>query len=413
MASIFDNLGQGLQNAGAILSPAVADRQAYERQQVLPNMLRGLQIANAQRAYNADTEFAKSMEGMQPSSFKNSDDVLSALGKVPMNVIAESPQAQATLRLAGQMQQREALAMQRKEALELARTRIDLEQQRLDAVLGKGKQSAFGQELIDSGVKPGSDEWNAAWKKRIARETAPTQTQINLTTGSNPLGQDKDFWYDFYDKTGKLPPMAWGAAGNPTREQFLKGFPVWKKEHGGTASDTAATQATYKANAAALSRVTVDLNSFEPYKKMLDTNADIAIQLGKKISQTNSAWLNKSINWLRQNASSNPDVAEYLAQIRFVQTEAARVINNPRIVGQLTDEGRKEIEQVLNGNAPIAVVDRVLNRLKIDGGNRFSKMREQQTDIINQMKGAQTPATPQPTGAPQPAAKTVDWNTLK
>jgi hypothetical protein len=234
----------------------------------------------------------------------------------------------------------------------------------------------------------------------------------------NPLGQDPDFWYEYYDKTKTLPPMAWGAAGNPTREAFLKGFPEWAKTHGKTGSDVGADIATFKANASALTSLTKDLNTFEPYKKMLDTNADIAIKLGQKIYQTNAALVNKSLNWLRQNASSNPDVAEYLAQMRFVQTEAARVINNPRIVGQLTDEARREMDSVIDGNAPIPVVERVLNRVKQDGTNRFNAMRSQQEEIVNKLKGGQPDVRPaQKSPTPQdielPPAGLEGWHIEK
>jgi hypothetical protein len=230
---------------------------------------------------------------------------------------------------------------------------------------------------------------------------------------SNPLGPDPDFWYDYYDKTKTLPPMAWGQAGNPTREAFLKGFPEWAKNRGKTGSDVGTDIAQFKSNASALTSLTKDLNTFEPYKKMLDTNADIAIQLGKKIYQTNAALANKPLNWLRQNATSNPDVAEYLAQMRFVQTEAARVINNPRIVGQLTDESRREMDHVIDGNAPIEVVERVLNRLKTDGSNRFNAMRSQQEGIVNTLKGGPPSPDYKPPSSPKPPVSFTNAEDIK
>jgi hypothetical protein len=246
-----------------------------------------------------------------------------------------------------------------------------------------GQDTPFLKELRAANIDPMSPEGQRYLKRRLDKETAPTAG----TPTDTPLGSDPDFWYEYYDKTKTLPPIAWGNAGTPTRQAFIDGFPKWKAAHGGAASDTAANQAAFHADAGALNAVTKDLNTFEPYKKMLDVNADIAITLGRKIAQTDARLANRTLNWFRQNASSNPDVAEYLAQMRFVQTEAARVINNPRIVGQLTDESRREMDSVITGDAPVAVVDRVLNRLKTDGSNRFDAMRSQQGEIMAKMKG--------------------------
>jgi hypothetical protein len=246
-----------------------------------------------------------------------------------------------------------------------------------------GQDTPFLKELRAAGIDPSSPEGQRYLKRRLDKETAPTAG----TPTDTPLGSDPDFWYELYDKTGKLPPIAWGTAGNPTRDAFKEGFPKWKKEHGGGASSTAASQAEFHADAGALNAVTKDLNTFEPYKKMLDVNADIAITLGRKIAQTDARLANHTVNWFRQNASSNPDVAEYLAQMHFVTVEGARVINNPRIVGQLTNESKAEMHDVITGDAPIAVVDRVLNRMKADGSNRFDAMRSQQGEIMAKMKG--------------------------
>lgn len=389
MAGFFEALGGGLETAGGVLSPNVYDQNQQARrqrlallasqQQNLPYLLNQYQQLQArQRSAAADQRFQQVISGMSPDALRDP----SALAKlIPPDVLAASPAAQNYVDTVGKYN----------------RTRYE----ERDVPL-KG-------DMIQKQFRNGPSE---PWKD-VGQPTHKFAKQITIqpTAGaSSPLGGDPDFWYEVYDKTGKLPPMAWGAAGNPTREQFLKGFPEWKKKRGGTGTDVVVNQADFRANAGALNAVTKDLNTFEPYKKMLDTNADIAINLGKKISSTDIKLANRPLNWLRQNAMDNPDVAEYLAQMRFVQTEAARVINNPRIVGQLTDESRKEMDAVVSGNAPIDVVERVLNRLKTDGNNRFNAMRSQQSEIIARMKGT----TPASSTDQQPTApKVVNWDDLK
>lgn len=428
MPGFFESLGQGLETAGGILSPDVYGANQQQRSAAIARLQQNRQLSA--RAI---------MEGIQNGSIapEQGQQALSQIGfgGVPVGPSMEAQLNQRALRYFGgggggaapaqgglgapsgltggaatlppdvamspmgrsliQTRAAEALIQQR----ERPRMSINVDNYTPESVARfretgsytdlvpkekPGMDVPFVRELRAAGIDPASPEGQRYIRKHLDRETAPTATQTGAST--TPLGSDPDFWYEYYDKTKTLPPISWGTAGNPTRQAFIEGFPKWKAAHGGTASDTAATQAAFHANAGALNAVTKDLNTFEPYKKMLDTNADIAITLGRKIAQTDARLANRTINWFRQNASSNPDVAEYLAQMRLVQTETSRVVNNPRIVGQLTDEARKEIDAVITGDAPIAVVDRVLNRMKSDGSNRFDKMREQQAQIMTEMK---------------------------
>ena len=142
-------------------------------------------------------------------------------------------------------------------------------------------------------------------------------------------------------------------------------------------TSVADVKAGYKADTAALTANTKALAAIEPFKKMLDTNIDIAKNLSKEVISTNSAYANKSLNWIKQNAGDNPDTAEFLAQMRFVETEAARVLNNPNLTGQLTDSARREMESVVSGNLPINSLDRVLARIKSDGDNRVKSLEDE------------------------------------
>lgn len=156
------------------------------------------------------------------------------------------------------------------------------------------------------------------------------------------------------------------------------------------------------ANNAALTQNTKDLAAIRPYKEMLDLNADVAIELGKKVISTNSALANKTLNWVKQNMADNPDTAEYLAQMSFVQTEAARVLANPRLVGQLTDSARHEMQQVISGNMPIESTERVLKRIKQDGDNRVNAMIKEHDSLLSGSGGG-TKASAAPTsGGPKP-----------
>lgn len=160
-----------------------------------------------------------------------------------------------------------------------------------------------------------------------------------------------------------------------------------QKEYGGISKREAARifanrQQIRKADTNALQGLEKDISSITPYKEMLDTNADIAMNLADKVVKTDVRFANRSLNWLRTNATDNPDVAEFLAQNHFVTTEAARVLQNPRLVGQLTVEAQREMRDIISGDMPINSYKRVLNRIKKDGDNRVDAMVRQRDRLL-------------------------------
>ena len=186
-------------------------------------------------------------------------------------------------------------------------------------------------------------------------------------------------------RAGRPLPGGWSKAGMSRGNAMLNQMAL-DEEGGAGSGEVAGGLADYKANTAAYTQITKDISTFKPYSDMLHQNVGILGELADKVPKTNVAYANKSINWLKQNAGDNPDVAEFLAQMRFVQTEAARVINNPRLVGQLTDESRKEISEIVNGEMPINATKRVLARLINDGDRRIKAMETQQADLKKKLK---------------------------
>lgn len=170
--------------------------------------------------------------------------------------------------------------------------------------------------------------------------------------------------------------------------------PAMAKETGVTPMEAVGRAADIKANTVAYTQVTKDLAAIRPYKEMLDKNVDIAKKLGDNIVRTNSALANKSLNWFKQNMGDNPDTAEYLAQMHFVSTEAARVLANPRLVGQLTDSARADMESVVRGDMPLNATVRVLDRIKTDGLNRVSAMEKEAETLRKSISSRATAAGP-------------------
>lgn len=179
---------------------------------------------------------------------------------------------------------------------------------------------------------------------------------------------------------GKAAMRRWMQVQSGAINRLMEENPGMTRDQ--AALEFANRQAVRKSDVNALAAITKDITSIMPYEQMLNTNAEISINLAKNLMRTDSRVANRSLNWMRQNMGDNPDTAEFLAQTRFVQTEAARVLNNPRLVGQLTDTARREMEDVISGDMPLKSYIRVIKRIQIDGKNRVNAMISKQQSLL-------------------------------
>jgi len=263
------------------------------------------------------------------------------------------------------------------------------------ASMDAAKQAEFDHKAISDQLAATKAENQALYQKELIRtrdaETARKRdadakkpdASVSALTPEAIQAEAESY------NTGKALPTR---LDSNTRQQIINKATELKLASGDSTANRPAQQAEFKANSAALTNVTKDLAAIRPYKEMLDTNIDIAKQLATKAISTDSRFANKSINWLKQNATDNPDVSEYLAQVHFVTTEAARVLSNPRLVGQLTDTAIKDMQGVISGDMPINSAIRVMDRMKSDGVNRVKAMEDQHSSLVKKMSGGKSAA---------------------
>jgi len=221
-----------------------------------------------------------------------------------------------------------------------------------------------------------------AWLLQQAQQSAPARTPESLRD---------DVFYQIMNgvpRPGSIPTGRAGQ-GNEYRAQFANELNKVARELKMTPEELATRGRENKSKFVALSSVEKDLAALTPYKEMLDINIDVAINLGKKVAddKTNAAYLNRPLLWVKNNLSNKPDIAEYLAQMHFVEVESARVLTNPRLVGQLTDSAIADMKSVVSGNMTLDSSERVLNRIKADGNNRINAMRMQRERTISEIRG--------------------------
>jgi hypothetical protein len=157
----------------------------------------------------------------------------------------------------------------------------------------------------------------------------------------------------------------------------------------------------FRADANSLNKMTSSYDAITAFEKNAVRNGDSLVQLGKKVDATGVPVIEKWIRAGRQ-ATGDADVAEFHAQMMLYRAEAARILVNPNLTGQLTDSARHEVEEFLKGNASAPQIERVVNRLKTDFDNRKKTLEEQMDEARKRMTGG-SPGVGAP-GSAQPAA---------
>ncbi len=249
---------------------------------------------------------------------------------------------------------------------------------------------------IGAGLPPKKrDEEISKWRLQQTAIGAAIQKSQAVQQGveRSPESIQDDAWYQILNgkaRPGSVPTGRSGE-GNAYKAKVADAINKISRDTGMSEQELATKGRETSSSAIALNNVTKDLSALTPFKEMLDTNANVAIELGRKIAddKTNAAIVNKPLIWLKNNATNRPDIAEYLAQIHFVEVEAARVLTQPRLVGQLTDQAIKDMKSILDGSMTLDSTERVIQRIQADGNNRINKMRDQRERTISEMRGVQ------------------------
>jgi len=392
--SFLEDLGTGLRGAGGVLSPQVYKEQNVERERQLPNLLLATQVQEQVRKMKADETFRNILASKTSSApITGASSLRDAMKDVPVELIAASPMAEKMSNMASQFQAREDQAQARFYAIEERRREADMrsEDKRL-SLAEQGRARAEANEL----------------RLQIAQMVDTTRRAgINLRNEGKltPEAVNNEAMYSIIN--GKIRPgaVAWGVSGNADRTAITNRIAEIATEYGIPPEKLASLGLTNRAKASALLQLEKQRNAVQAYERSFIAQVDVLDQLSDNVARTASSWVNRPLNELRRSGMGSPDVAEFVAQMRLVQTEAARIIANPNLTGQLTDTAREEIRHVIDGSMTPAQVKRVAARLKTDARLRHEGLDDQAASLGAEITGstvmpaAPTATTPAP-GAP-------------
>lgn len=261
-------------------------------------------------------------------------------------------------------------AAERAAQLKMHTDRMGLDERyRRDALAARGQQRADAEAL----------------KRELAAADVPDLSQEALDQAA-----------EVYATNQQLPSMGLGKQGGVMKRRIMDRaaelFP------GG---DMAGQAAAYKADRQSLQQLQVKMDNLSAYEKMAGKNLDVMEEAQKGVYDSGIPIANHFIRTL-QRAGGNANVAKFDIARQTAAIEAARILNNPNLTGELSDSARKELNDIVRGDATTEQALAVLGVIRRDFRNRFDATTAQLGEIRGRIDSRKS-RRPQP-GAPAAAS---------
>lgn len=193
----------------------------------------------------------------------------------------------------------------------------------------------------------------------------------------------------------KLPPLTGWAArseyGQTVNKLIQERYPDYNAQdyYAGLARKRVEATAEPMANRAALTALTKQKAAIDSYESLAKKNGAVLVQLAEKVDNTGLPVIER---WLRagQQATGDPDVAKFNAQIQIYRAEVARILSNPSLTGVLTDHARTEAEGFLQGGASSGQIRAVVELFNQDFERRSQSINEE----LDSLRGKKPQSAP-------------------
>lgn len=245
---------------------------------------------------------------------------------------------------------------------------------------------------------PAEQQQQAAWLAKNpgkdASDFAIAMKKIvpafNLNMGQGLLSdQAKDMAAENYFQTGQLP----AGARSPGIISSIINRAAQLHPDGSLASNKAA----YEANKKSYDNVTGTLDTLSGFEKAGLANLKQFTDLADKLPDTGVPWANTPVRLLNNKMVGDQWMPAVEAARTVALREIARVTNDPKLSGTLTDSARNEVEGLSPQNATMNQIKHVVEVLKTDMGNVHQGLAQQKQDIGNRLGIKAT--SQQPAGA--------------
>jgi hypothetical protein len=159
----------------------------------------------------------------------------------------------------------------------------------------------------------------------------------------------------------------------------------------------------FRADSNSLNKLTMQYDAITAFEHNAVRNGRQLVDLAYKVDVTGLPVMERWVRAGRQAIAGDPDVSAFNAQMQVFRTEAARILTNPNLTGQLTDSARHEVEAFLSGNDSAKQIDVVESLLERDFTNRKHTLEAQMDAVRDRMtRGYAAGTQPGAAGAPAP-----------
>lgn len=153
-----------------------------------------------------------------------------------------------------------------------------------------------------------------------------------------------------------------------------------------TAEQKIVVAADARALSNSLSKLEQSKNALEAFEKTAIKNGEVLVQLAEKVDKTGVPALERWIRAGRRSIAGDTDVSNFNAQWLLFNTEAAKILTNPNMSGQLTDSARHEMAEAIPNASSAKQIREAFNLLKGDFGRRKQATDEQIAEVREKLK---------------------------
>lgn len=255
-------------------------------------------------------------------------------------------------------------------AIELASKKADLAKKQAEAP--GGSQAPVEPAELAEYIKTHPNSKTPAQDFAKWKASLTPQAQINVQAGLL-TPQAKDMAAENYFQTGQLP------AGMRSPGAISSIINRAGELHPG--ENLSGNKAAFEANKKSYDNVTGTLDTLSAFEQSGLKNLKQFTDLADKLPDTGVPWLTTPVRKLDANVVG----AKYLPAIEAARSvalrEIARVTNDPKLSGSLTDSARQEVSSFSPENATLPQIKEVVHVLQNDMANVHSSLAAQKADI--------------------------------
>jgi hypothetical protein len=233
------------------------------------------------------------------------------------------------------------------------------------------KETAEDRMLIDieDPAAPGGrrtikrSEWNGEplWHKPTGGSGADDATMADL----DEEALDNAVLDVMRDPNQMKQYATFGRPGQAIRTKINNAQAKKMKELGITNNQLAAFRSRVQGELKSTKGLVEMQNAVASYKKLARFNGDRLLELVADVDVTGVPAIEGLARWAKERGGS-VDTAEFQSVLKTYQTEVARIIAQPRLIGQLTDTQIQEMQKVVSGTASAPQLRRVIGRLNLE-----------------------------------------------